>query len=221
MPKGTDAVLTSCGEAVQYFQRGLMGDRTGSLRRNMPPPWVSVVAIGGAFAALLWLERRRPMRREPEPKLRRNARNLAMAALAAGAIQVAERPVTGPLTRLVVRQRIGLLQRFGLPRWLEVILAGVLLDYTLYVWHVLTHKVPLLWRFHKAHHADLGLDASTGIRFHFGEMALSALWRAAQVLVIGVSPYALSVWNTIMLVEVMFHHSNVALPPRAHAGSRS
>jgi sterol desaturase/sphingolipid hydroxylase (fatty acid hydroxylase superfamily) len=173
-------------------------------RRNTLPPWVGVLTIGGAFAALLWLERRRPLRPEPEPKLRRNARNLALAALAAGAVQVAEKPVTTPLTRLVERRRIGLLPRLALPRWLEVILAGVLLDYTLYVWHVLTHKVPLLWRFHKAHHADLGLDASTGIRFHFGEMALSTLWRAAQVLVIGVSPYALSVWNTLLLVEVMY-----------------
>src|SRR5262249_54996648 len=87
-----------------------------------------------------------------------------------------------------------------------------LLDYTLYLWHVLTHRVPLLWRFHQAHHVDLGMDASTALRFHFGEMVLSVGWRAGQVVLIGVSPLALSVWQTATLMEIMFHHSNVELP---------
>ena len=74
------------------------------------------------------------------------------------------------------------------------------------------HKVPFLWRFHRVHHCDLDMDASTGIRFHFGEMLLSVGWRAAQILLIGVSRRALSIWNALLLIEVMFHHSNVQLP---------
>ena len=137
-----------------------------------------------------------------------------MSALAAAAVQVTERPLVKPLAHWVERNRFGLLKRLNLPAPLETALACVLLDYTLYLWHVLTHKVPLLWRFHRVHHADLGLDATTALRFHFGEMALSAGWRAAQVAAIGVSPRALSVWYTLLLPEVMFHHSNVELPPR-------
>jgi sterol desaturase/sphingolipid hydroxylase (fatty acid hydroxylase superfamily) len=105
-----------------------------------------------------------------------------------------------------------LLKGLSLPVWLEVPLAVALLDYTLYVWHVLVHKVPFLWRFHQPHHVDLDLDASTALRFHFAEMVASAPWRAAQVVVIGVSPLALSVWQTATLVEILFHHSNVELP---------
>ena len=67
----------------------------------------------------------------------------------------------------------------------------MLLDYTLYVWHVLTHKVPVLWRFHEVHHADRDLSASTALRFHFVEMVLSVPWRAAQVLCIGAGPLSL------------------------------
>src|SRR5947209_1029014 len=163
------------------------------------PGWLSLLLVGGAFAGLLWLERRRPLRRAVEPKPRREGRNLAVAALSAAAIQLAEKPVVGPLAEAVERRRWGLLKRLNLPTWLEVPLGVILMDYTLYLWHILVHKVPLLWQFHQVHHVDLDLDASTAVRFHFGEMVLSVPWRAAQVVVIGVTPLALSAWQTLTL----------------------
>ena len=175
---------------------------------------IGPLVIGGMFAALVWLERRRPLRRETEAKLVRNVRNLAVAATSALAIQLAEAPVVMPLAKAVHRRRWGLLKRRGFPRWLENVLAVVMLDYTLYVWHVLTHRVPLLWRFHKVHHVDRDLDASTALRFHFAEMMISVPFRALQVLAIGVSPKALRFWQQATLVEILFHHSNVRLPCR-------
>jgi sterol desaturase/sphingolipid hydroxylase (fatty acid hydroxylase superfamily) len=179
------------------------------------PTWISASVAAGAFGALVWLERRRPLRRRVESKLERNARNLAVAGVAAVALQLAERPVVERLTALVERRRVGLLKLAALPRPLEIALAVVLLDYTLYVWHVLTHRVPVLWRFHLVHHADLDLDASTALRFHFGELVISVAWRAAQVLVIGVSPQSVSVWQKLLFVSILFHHSNVRLPVEA------
>jgi sterol desaturase/sphingolipid hydroxylase (fatty acid hydroxylase superfamily) len=88
----------------------------------------------------------------------------------------------------------------------------VLLDYTLYLWHYLTHRIPFLWRFHLAHHVDLDLDASTALRFHFVEMMLSVPWRAGQVRLLGISPLGLALWQTVTLLAIMFHHSNVRLP---------
>jgi sterol desaturase/sphingolipid hydroxylase (fatty acid hydroxylase superfamily) len=166
----------------------------------------------GAFGALVWLERRRPLRRGREPKAARAGRNLAVAGAGALALRLTEKPLADAMTALVERRRWGLLKLAGLPGWLEVAAACVLLDYTLYLWHVLTHRAPLLWRFHVVHHADLDLDATTALRFHFGELALSAPWRAAQILLIGVSPRALSAWQTLLMLSVMFHHSNVRLP---------
>src|SRR5439155_23517609 len=110
------------------------------------PGWLGAVLVGGAFCALVWLERRRPLRRAVEPKARRDVRNLAVAGLSAAAIQIAEKPVTQPLTALVEQRRWRLLKRLALPGWLEVPLAVLLLDYTLYIWHILVHKVPFLWR---------------------------------------------------------------------------
>jgi len=99
-----------------------------------------------------------------------------------------------------------------LPQWAKSALAVVLLDYTLYWWHVLLHRVPVLWRLHEPHHADRDLDASTALRFHFAEFLASIPWRCAQVLLIGVDPRTLALWRRLTLVEVLFHHSNVRLP---------
>jgi sterol desaturase/sphingolipid hydroxylase (fatty acid hydroxylase superfamily) len=86
------------------------------------------------------------------------------------------------------------------------------MDYTLYAWHVLTHRVPLLYRFHRVHHSDLEMDATTALRFHFGEFVLSIPFRAAQIGVLGVSPRALAAWQRATGAAVLFHHSNLRLP---------
>jgi sterol desaturase/sphingolipid hydroxylase (fatty acid hydroxylase superfamily) len=77
---------------------------------------------------------------------------------------------------------------------------------------VLTHRVPWLWRMHLVHHVDLDLDASTALRFHAAELVVSVLWRAGQILCIGVRHRTLSLWQTLTLISVLFHHSNVRLP---------
>jgi sterol desaturase/sphingolipid hydroxylase (fatty acid hydroxylase superfamily) len=182
------------------------------MKSQKMPAWLSGPLIIGAFAALVWLERRRPLRREVEPKLTRTARNLAVAGIGALALQLTESPVALGLAALVAQHDLGLLKLVRLPVWLETALAIVLLDYTLYVWHVLTHKVHFLWRFHLVHHVDLDLDASTALRFHFGELAISVPWRAAQVIIIGVSPITYLTWQTFVFLSIMFHHSNVELP---------
>ena len=176
------------------------------------PLWLTAGLVAGTFLALALVERRRPLRRAVEPGLLRTGRNLAIAALGAVAVQVAEMPLASRAARAVERRRWGLVKRLGFPLWLEVPLALLLLDYTLYLWHVLTHRVPMLWRFHAVHHIDLDLDASTAVRFHFGELTVSTPWRVAQVLLIGASPLTLSIWQTGLLMSILFHHSNVQLP---------
>jgi sterol desaturase/sphingolipid hydroxylase (fatty acid hydroxylase superfamily) len=176
------------------------------------PRWLSAVLVAGTFLTLAFLERRRPLRRSVEPALQRTGRNLAIAALGAVSVHVAEMPVVSRVAAAGERRRWGLLRRLRLPVWLEVSAAVLLMDYTLYVWHVLTHRVPALWRFHAVHHVDLDLDASTAVRFHFGELTLSTPWRVTQVAVIGTSPLALSIWQTGLLMAILFHHSNVELP---------
>ena len=178
-------------------------------------PWWRVLAplvVGGTFVVLTVLERRRPLRRVREAKWRHVSRNIVFAGAAAATVNLLERPVVEPLAKEIERRRYGLLYGCRLPRPLHVILSVVLLDYTLYVWHVLTHRVPWLWRFHLVHHVDRDLDASTALRFHAGELALSIPWRAMQIAAIGVPANAILIWQNIVLLSILFHHSNVELP---------
>ena len=166
----------------------------------------------GVLAVYLHFERKRPLRSEIEPKLRHVARNLTMAGLSAITIQTLETPIVSPLARWVGRDRVGVLKLRSLPRWLEVALAVGLMDYTLFLWHIFTHKNALLWRFHAVHHADLDLDASTALRFHFGELALSVPYRALQLLILGIDQESFEVWQKFLALSILFHHSNVRLP---------
>lgn len=178
---------------------------------------LGTAGIVAAFGLLLWMEHRRSLRNPVESKERRVARNLGVAGVGAVLSHFAERPVSVPLARLVERRRLGLLQRLSLSAWLETLSALLLLDYTLYLWHVLEHRVPALWRFHAVHHVDLDLDASTALRFHFGELAASIPWRAAQILVIGVTPRTLAVYQRLLMLSVLFHHSNVRISSRTES----
>ncbi len=171
-----------------------------------------IVAVAGA---MLLLERRRQARGYVERPSTHAARNLAIAGLAAATAHLLEAPVVVPLARAAARRRRGLVWLVKRPAWLRNLLAVLLLDYTLYVWHIFVHRVPWLWRFHLVHHVDLDLDASTGIRFHAGEIAASIPWRAAQVMAIGVTPAALSMWQGLTVVSILFHHSNAKLSDRS------
>jgi sterol desaturase/sphingolipid hydroxylase (fatty acid hydroxylase superfamily) len=173
---------------------------------------MSGAVVIGIFLLLVWLEWRRPLRRRRELVSRRLPRNLAVAALSLFAVRLGELPIVMPLARVVEARGWGLLGLVALPSWAAITLAIVLMDYTLYLWHVLTHRVPWLWRFHVVHHIDRDLDASTALRFHFAELLISVPWRAAQIALIGVGPTALAAWQAALMLSILFHHSNLRLP---------
>lgn len=182
------------------------------MRRRGPAGMLRPVLVLLVGLGVVWLERRRALRRRREPVVRHTARNLAMAGLAAATAHLVEAPVVLPVAQRIANQRRGLVQQLDAPGWVRDLIAIALLDYTLYLWHILVHRIPLLWRLHLVHHVDLDLDASTGVRFHFAEIAMSVPWRAAQVRLIGASPRALTTWQSLTLASVLFHHSNTRLP---------
>ena len=164
-------------------------------------------------AAILIGERRAPLRRQTQAEPGRIMRNLALGALSMAVVAAVEGPVVRPLAQRALARRRGLAQRLPLPGWARDGAAVLAMDYTIYLWHVLTHKVPALWRLHLVHHVDLDMDASTALRFHAVDMLVSVPWRAAQVALLGVSPRALRVWQGFFFLSVLFHHSNLRLPP--------
>lgn len=177
--------------------------------------WVTPVLAGFTFAALLFVERRRPLRRRVEPQARRVGRNLVLLGTSAACVAALNAAFLAGVVAWTERSGAGLLGAAGLSKAWRLALGVVLLDYTLWHWHRWNHLVPFLWRFHAVHHADRDLDVSTGARFHWGEMTLSVGYRALQVVVIGADSLTLAVWQALLIPSVLFHHSNVRLPPAA------
>jgi len=163
---------------------------------------------------MLLAERFAPLRRTVEPKLRRVARNLTIGGVSLALTPILHALLLQPVASWIVRGRIGLLQAMSWPRWVETLTAILLLDYTLWWWHWANHRVPFFWRFHLVHHVDRDLDTTTALRFHFGELLLSVPVRAVQMILIGVDPQTLWLWQTILFASILFHHANVRLPAR-------
>jgi sterol desaturase/sphingolipid hydroxylase (fatty acid hydroxylase superfamily) len=109
-------------------------------------------------------------------------------------------------------QQFGLMHLIALPYLASIVLAVVLLDCLIYWQHRLFHRVPLLWRFHQVHHADPHLDASTGLRFHPIEIALSLLVKVLGILLLGVPVEAVLVFEILLNTSSIFNHSNIKLP---------
>src|SRR5438034_546268 len=129
---------------------------------------------------MLLVERFAPLRRSVESKLRRVARNLTVGGVSLALTPLLQATLLQPVASWISRDHIGLLQMTSWPRWVETLIAIVLLDYTLWWWHWANHRVPFFWRFHLVHHIDRDLDTTTALRFHFGELALSIPVRAGQ-----------------------------------------
>lgn len=179
--------------------------------KALPPRAFGLLGAAG-IVALLVAERRRPLRRQTVPALRRNLRNATMGAMCAAVVGAVETPLTRAVARANQRDRRGLAAR--LPPPLSAAVAFLAMDYGFYLWHVATHRVPFLWRFHRVHHVDPDMDVSTAVRFHLVDMLVSIPWRLVQVRVSGITPRALAAWRGFFTLSIMFHHSNLALPGR-------
>jgi sterol desaturase/sphingolipid hydroxylase (fatty acid hydroxylase superfamily) len=173
---------------------------------------VRAVIIGTWALGLIWLESRRALRSVHRSKLRRDVRNLIIAGPAGAVMQALDMPVALAVAQLAEEKGWGVLPRLGLPAGIASIAGILLLDYSLYWWHYLTHRVSALWRFHQVHHIDQEMDATTALRFHFGEVTISVAFRAAQIAAIGPSPVTVAIWQVFLFLCILFHHSNVRLP---------
>ena len=174
---------------------------------------VLIGALGLVVLAVLFVaESRAPLRRRVRPRGERLAVNVVLALIAGLVVRLAVVPVGLAVAGAAERGAFGLLHRLVLPPAAAWVVAILLLDYTMYLWHRLNHRMPLLWRFHLVHHTDLDLDVSTALRFHAGELLLSCGWRAAQVALIGPPVPLVVVFEAVFETATAFHHSNWRLP---------
>jgi sterol desaturase/sphingolipid hydroxylase (fatty acid hydroxylase superfamily) len=158
-----------------------------------------------ALIGIMIFERLFPAaRRIASDGLARIGRNLSLAAINA----LLSPFVVVPLTAYAASHALD-----WRPIWWNIALDILLLDLWIYWWHRANHEIRFLWRFHEIHHLDGFLDATTALRFHFGEVLLSALVRAAVIFALGVPLASVVVFETLLALATLFHHSNLRLPP--------
>ena len=184
---------------------------------NEPPPELLSWAgenrplIAAILLVVLWtIESLAPMYSGRRRRVSHVATNLTLAGINALIASSLAFVLLG-VTEWAQGRSFGLLNLIALPTWLHWIGAIVLIDCWQYWWHRFNHRVPFLWRFHAVHHSDAELDASSGVRFHTGEMLLSLLARVMVLPLIGASLPQLLLYEAISLPVILFHHSNLRI----------
>jgi sterol desaturase/sphingolipid hydroxylase (fatty acid hydroxylase superfamily) len=172
------------------------------------------VVILALMATLFGLEQLSPLRRRRRPLLGRLLLNFGLSTLSFLTALALVRPAAIAALHWTSSAPFGLVHLVPMPPAARLLLSFLLMDLTFYWWHVANHRIPFLWRFHNVHHIDPDLDVSTAFRFHFGEVAFSAAFRAVQVGLIGLSAGAFAFYEVVFQVSTLFHHSNLRLPER-------
>jgi sterol desaturase/sphingolipid hydroxylase (fatty acid hydroxylase superfamily) len=174
--------------------------------------YLKVLILPVIFMLLLLAEQFVPLRKRTRSLSWRLVKNLILTALVFLVGWLVVRNAGLGTSKWAAERGFGVVLLIPLPRWCRVAIGILLMDLTFYYWHWANHRIRLLWRFHNVHHIDPDLDVSTSFRFHFGEIAYSAVFRLFQMLLIGADPLTYAIYEMVFNAETMFHHSNVRLP---------
>jgi len=106
----------------------------------------------------------------------------------------------------------GIFNYYAVPYWLAVVVSVIVLDFVVWLQHIMVHAIPLFWRLHRMHHADLDFDVTTGARFHPLEIILSMLIKFSAIVVLGPPVVAVVIFEVLLNATAMFNHGNIRLP---------
>jgi sterol desaturase/sphingolipid hydroxylase (fatty acid hydroxylase superfamily) len=180
-------------------------------------PYIRLGAFGGVFLAMAIWEVAGPRRPQTIGRHVRWPSNLGIVVLDALLVRLVF-PTTAVGLALVADARgWGLFHLVALPTWIVVVASVVLLDLAIYLQHVLFHAVPVLWRLHRMHHADLAFDVTTGLRFHPIEILVSMLLKLAVIAALGTPAVAVLIFEVLLNATSMFSHGNVRIVHRLDA----
>ncbi len=168
--------------------------------------FVGILLIIGFFEILV------PRRRLTTSKASRWFGNLGIVVISTVAVRLLF-PITAVQMALWAKEQgWGMFNTVGLPYWLVVVLSVILLDFIIYLQHVMFHAVPTLWRLHMMHHADLDYDLTTGVRFHPIEIIISLGIKFAAIVLLGAPALAVVLFEIILNGAAMFNHGNFYIP---------
>lgn len=174
--------------------------------------WLRTFLVWGGIGLFLVLETLSPYRPSSVSKLKRWGINLSLTALNGIILNLLFGSAILATLAYVAESRTGLLHALELPPWARLITAVIIMDFILYVWHLLNHEMPTLWRLHKVHHSDLNMDVSTATRFHIGELSISAAIKIFLIYSLGINLIELLSFEALLILSAQFHHSVIRIP---------
>jgi sterol desaturase/sphingolipid hydroxylase (fatty acid hydroxylase superfamily) len=166
----------------------------------------------GIFAVMAIWEVVAPRRALTVSKAVRWANNLGLVFLNTFILRLIFPAAAVGMAAFASNQGWGVFNYYDVPLLLAVIASVVIMDFVIYLQHVMVHAVPALWRLHRVHHADPDFDVTTGARFHTLEIILSMLIKFATIAVLGPPVVAVVIFEVVLNATAMFNHSNVRLP---------
>lgn len=166
------------------------------------------------LALLLALESWAPAASARHHRFLHAVRNLTLGLLNAAGSALLAAPLIAGIGLWAESKSFGLLRLVQLPPATATVAAIVLFDGWMYLWHRANHKIGFLWRFHRVHHSDPEMDATTATRFHTGEILISSALRLAVIPLLGITVGQLLVYEMLLLPIILFHHSNVQFPEK-------
>lgn len=175
--------------------------------------WARMILFAAGLVFFLGLELAMPYRPSSVSKTRRWTVNLGLTAFNSLVLAVIFQGAQLATAAYVSQHKLGLLNMWEAPYWLKVLAAAAFLDFMLYIWHLLNHETPLLWRFHRVHHTDLNMDVSTATRFHLGELCISALIKIGLIYFIGADVLTVVVFESALVLSAQFQHSSLRIGP--------
>lgn len=175
-------------------------------------PSLRLVTFVGIFAAMAWWEAVAPRRRQKFGRRLRWISNLGIVSINTLLVRLTFPVVAVGLAAIAEDRRWGLCNVLAVSGWLAFVASLLALDLTIYLQHVMFHAVPVLWRLHRVHHADLEFDVTTGVRFHPIEILLSMGLKLAFVAAFGPPALAVLVFEVLLNATSMFNHGNVRIP---------
>jgi sterol desaturase/sphingolipid hydroxylase (fatty acid hydroxylase superfamily) len=175
-------------------------------------PYLRLGAFGGVFAVMALWELLGPRRKQSIGRGWRWPNNLGVVVVDTLFVRILFPTTAVALALLAEARGFGLFNTIAAPAWLAVVASVVVLDFAIYLQHVLFHAVPALWRLHRMHHADLEFDVTTGLRFHPIEILLSMIIKLAVVAALGAPALAVLIFEVLLNASSMFNHSNVRIP---------
>jgi sterol desaturase/sphingolipid hydroxylase (fatty acid hydroxylase superfamily) len=182
-------------------------------------PWIRLACFAAVLAAMAGWELLAPRRPQAIGRLGRWPSNLGIVALNTLVLRLVFPTAAVGLALVAEARGWGLFNAVAVPWWLAVVASVLLLDLAIYLQHVMVHAVPLFWRLHRMHHADLEFDVTTGLRFHPVEILLSMGIKLAVVAALGPPAVAVLIFEVLLNATSMFSHSNVSTCPGGTACS--